>query len=289
MSELVTTESQPTGGAEPTRPRRAWRLGWVGWTALVFVSACAVTALMVPFLPLADPASQNLVDGYAPPSAAHWLGTDELGRDLFSRLLWAVRTSLTAALIAVAVGASIGVPLGLLGGYVGGWLDAMLGRLADTLLTVPALILLLTVQSALRTDIEGQMVTLGVIFAPRLYRVVRAATLTLANQPFVIAGRMSGCSHARILWRYLLPGVRVQAAVQVSYLLGLALLLEAGISFLGVGVRPPDASLGTLLAGASTVLAIEPMVVLVPAAVLTALILSMNLLGDLTTRDPEVR
>ncbi|TDD40204.1 ABC transporter permease [Actinomadura sp. KC06] len=269
----------------PRRPRGLRRLGWGRCAALGFVVLCLLVTVLVPFLPVADPARQDVGRTLADMSGDHWLGTDQLGRDLFSRLLWGVHTSMLAALTAIGVAAAIGVPTGLLAGYRGGWIDGITGRIADVVLTVPALILLLTVQAALRTGITGQMVTLGVIFAPRIYRVVRAETMRLAVSPFVTAGRMSGCSHTRIVWRYLLPGVRDQVAVQISYLLGLALVVEAGISFLGVGVQPPGASLGTLLTGASAMLASEPRVVLVPAVVITLLILCLNLLGDVEDKE----
>ncbi|GAA3724743.1 ABC transporter permease [Spinactinospora alkalitolerans] len=277
-----------TQAAEKVRRlRRSFSPGLGGLLALGFVGICAVTSVLVPSLPLADPNAQDIGRALVPPSAENRLGTDQLGRDLLSRLLWGTRTSMLAAFTAVAVAAAIGVPLGLVAGYFRGWVDAVTGRVADMFLTVPALILLLMVQTALQTGIQGQMVTLGVILAPRVHRIVRAETVGLAHQPFMVAGRMSGCSHLRIVWRYLLPGVRAQAMVQVSYLLGLSLVIEAGISFLGIGVRPPDASLGTLLTGAAAMLSSEPRVVLIPAAVLTALILSLNLLGDAATKESE--
>ncbi|MFI0370759.1 ABC transporter permease [Actinomadura sp. 1N219] len=272
-------------GRRRRRTRGLRRLGWGRCAALGFVVLCLLVTVLVPFLPVADPSRQDVGRTLADMSGDHWLGTDQLGRDLFSRLLWGVHTSMLAALTALGVAAAVGVPTGLLAGYRGGWIDGITGRIADVVLTVPALILLLTVQAALRTGIQGQMVTLGVIFAPRIYRVVRAETMRLAVSPFVTAGRMSGCSHTRIVWRYLLPGVRDQVAVQISYLLGLALVVEAGISFLGVGVQPPGASLGTLLTGASAMLASEPRVVLVPAVVITLLILCLNLLGDVEDKE----
>lgn len=284
-----TTSATPRADvASPRRSRiRALPLGPGSWVALGFVLLCAAVSLLLPLLPPTDPTAQDTSAILATPSAEHWIGTDQLGRDLFSRLLWGLRTSMSAAFTAVAVATAIGVPLGLAAGYHRGWFDALTARTADTLLTVPALILLLTVQTALQTGIQGQMVALGVIFAPRIYRIVRTETIGLAHKPFMIAGRMSGCSTLRIALRYLLPGVRAQAVVQVSYLLGLALVIEAGISFLGVGVRPPDSSLGTLLTDAGTMLATAPRVVLVPAAVLTALILSLNLLGDTATKETQ--
>lgn len=282
----MTDAAGPLSPAQrrPTIRFRWWRpMRPAARAALVYVAVAAAVTAVVPVLPLPDPNQQDLGNTLAPLSAAHWLGTDELGRDLFSRLLWGTHTSFLSALIAVVVAVAIGLPLGLLAGYARRLVDLVLSRLADVVLTVPALILLLAAQTALDTHIQGQMVVLGFIFAPRIMRVVRTETLRLATTPFVVAGRMSGCSHGRIVARYLLPGVRAQLVVQASYLLGLALVVEAGISFLGIGVRPPDASLGTLLIGASGLLATQPRIVLIPAAVLTLLILSLNLLGDAMT------
>ncbi|WP_235737660.1 ABC transporter permease [Nocardioides alcanivorans] len=284
MTDLVDKTTAP----EPRTPGRTirWRPRRIGaWLALAYVVVAVAITVLVPVLPLQDPDVQELGNTLGPLSGGHWLGTDDLGRDLFARLMWAVHTSFLAALTAVAVAVVVGLPLGLLAGYLGGWADTVLSRLADVVLTVPALILLLAAQTALDTGIQGQMVVLGFIFAPRILRVVRAETLVIAATPFVQAGRMSGCSHSRMVWRYLLPGVRAQLAVQASYLLGLALVVEAGISFLGIGVRPPGSSLGTLLIGASSMLSIEPRVVLIPAAVLTLLILSLNVLGDQLTEE----
>lgn len=251
----------------------------------VVIAIAILVSLALPLLPLPDPIQQDLVKSLAPPSAEHLLGTDQLGRDLLSRLLWGMRASLIAALIAVTVAVVIGVPLGLIAGYAGGLLDQILARIADVVLTLPALILLLTVYTAMGVGINGQMVALGILFAPRIYRVVRAETRNWASLPFITAGRMSGVPHWRILTRYLFPGVRPQVAVQLSYLLGLALVVEAGISFLGVGVRPPHPSLGALLNGASAMLTLDPKLVVLPATLLTILILSLNLLGDRATKE----
>ncbi|MGW5383593.1 ABC transporter permease [Nocardia sp. NPDC003963] len=279
-----------TNTSEKSVVRRAGSRRWsvLEWAALGVLGAVVTVTIFVPLLPIADPHAQDLLNTAGPVTADHWLGTDELGRDMVSRLLWGIHTSMLAALIAVAVAFLIGLPLGLLAGYCGGWVDQALGRLADVVLIVPALILLLAAQTALATGIEGQMVVLGVIFAPRILRIVRTQTIPLVGAPYVAAARMSGVGHLRILRRYLMPGVRSQLVVQVSYLLGLALVVEAGISFLGIGVQPPDASLGTLLTGASTLLATMPLVVIVPAATLTLLILSLNILGDTLNKQEGV-
>lgn len=274
--EPVESEAGSTPQAAKARtPKRIGHLLAAAYMALVFV-----ITVIVPVLPLADPADQKLRNSLGPISGAHWLGTDQLGRDLFSRLLWGVHTSTIAVLIAVMVAVVIGLPLGLLAGYRRGWLDQLLARCGDLVLAIPALILLLAARAALDIGLQGEMVVLGIVFAPRILRIVRTETIRLGNAPFVIAGRMSGCSHTRVIRRYLMPGVRAQLVVQTSYLLGLSYLVEAGISFLGVGARPPTASLGSLLTNASVMLSSDPRVVIIPAVVLTLVVLSLNVLGD---------
>jgi peptide/nickel transport system permease protein len=247
---------------------------------LLFILFSAVLSVLAPLLPLQSPNAQDPAVSFGGFSADHWLGADQYGRDLLSRLVWGTRTSLAAALTAITVATVIGLPLGLLAGYRKDWSDLLLGRLADTVLTVPPLVMLITVQAALKTGIYGQMVVLGILFAPRVLRVVRSATVTVVEAPYVAAGRLSGCSHTRILWRYVLPNVREQVIVQVSYLLSIALVVETGISFLGIGVQPPGSSLGTLLTGGIAMLTARASVILIPAVVTVLLILSFNVLGD---------
>ncbi len=288
MSELIPELPVTSGAAMPAvHGRRTRRVTTTGVLASGFLAIVVLVTLLVPFVGLPDPNAQDLSNPLAPISSSHWLGTDELGRDMMSRLLWGTHRSFLAALTAMAVAVAVGLPLGLIAGYRRGWVDQLLSRGADVVLTVPALILLLAAQTALDTGIQGQMVVLGMIFAPRIMRVVRTETLRVRAAPYVAAGRMSGASHSRIVLRYLLPGVRPQFVVQTSYLLGLALVVEAGISFLGVGVRPPDASLGSLLSGAAAMLTVEPRLVLVPATVLTLLILSLNVLGDMLSQEKK--
>lgn len=265
----------------PARRRRLLPVrGVVANVMLLVVLFWVGLSVLAPVLPLESPNAQDVAASLRGSGAEHWMGTDQYGRDLISRLVWGTRTSLSAALIAVAVATTVGLPLGLLAGYRKGWSDLLLGRLADTMLTVPPLVMLITVQAALKTGIYGQMIVLGLIFAPRILRVVRSATVTVVEAPFVAAGRLSGCSHARILRKYVLPNVREQVIVQVSYLFSIALVVETGISFLGIGVQSPGASLGTLLTGGIGMLASRPAVILIPAAVLVLLILAFNVLGD---------
>lgn len=287
MSDLDTTTASAQlshrVGAPVAAKRRRRVLpvrGPLAKAMLLLILFWVIVSALAPVLPLAPPNTQSLSASLSGFTADHWLGTDQFGRDLLSRLVWGTRTSLSAAFTAVAVATAIGMPLGLLAGYRKDWSDLLLGRLADTVLTVPPLVMLITVQAALDTGIYGQMLVLGVVFAPRMLRVVRSATVTVVESPFVHAGRLSGCSHVRLLWRYVLPNVREQVIVQVSYLLSIALVVEAGLSFLGIGVESPGASLGTLVTGGIAMLAAAPAVILIPAAVTVLLILAFNILGD---------
>ncbi|MDI9894434.1 ABC transporter permease [Rhodococcus sp. IEGM 1381] len=252
------------------------------WLIVAFALLLLLGPLFVP-----DPNAQSLRDSLQGPSLDHLLGTDNLGRDAAARLLEGTRTTTLAALTAVGVAIVIGLPLGLLSGYVRGGVDAVLARVADAVMAVPPLILLLAAIAALGTGVTKAMVILGVILAPRLFRVARGATIGLGNSGFLEVARMSGCSTPRILWRYVLPNVRSQVVVQICLLFSFGVLTEAGISFLGLGVQPPSASLGVLLRTSIEYLRDAPLLVIAPGVVITALILVCNLIGDRYTRSKE--
>jgi peptide/nickel transport system permease protein len=241
----------------------------------------AVVALLAPALPLRSPYQVNLSQALSGPSSAHWLGTDEVGRDLLSRLVWGTRTTLLAALTATVVAGCIGVPLGMLSAYRRGFVDGVLNRLADAVLTIPALVLLLAAEAALQSNIYTSMVILGVVTSPQVYRVVRAAALAVSQRAFVQAAKLSGCGQVRILAKYILPNIREQITVQLTYLLGFGMLVESGISFLGVGVKAPNPSLGTLLSEGETLIGRDIWIVLLSGVVLSILILACNFAGDL--------
>lgn len=266
---------------DPRRVNR--RLPFTGvaiWVALLLFAAIVLVSLLSPILGLADPAAQNLLLALHGPSGAHWLGTDQLGRDIMSRLIWGTRTTVLAAALATAIAGAIGVPLGLLAAYRRGVVEAITNRVADAILTLPALVLLLAIQAAIQKGIYVSMAILGVVTAPQIYRVVRSATLAVSRKSYVEAGRLSGASHLSILGRYLLPNVREQIIVQLSYILGFGLMVESGMSFLGVGVQPPNPSLGTMLSDGVAVLGRDANLVLIAGAVLSFLILACNVLGD---------
>jgi peptide/nickel transport system permease protein len=261
------------------RPRLAFTGVSIRCVLLVF-AAIVLVAFLAPVLGLADPAAQSLLLALHGPSGAHWLGTDQLGRDILSRLVWGTRTTILAAALATAIAGAIGVPLGLLAAYRRGVVESVINRFADGVLTLPALVLLLAIQAAIQAGIYTSMAILGAVTSPQIYRVVRSATLAVSKKSFVEAGRLSGASHVAILGRYLLPNVREQIIVQLSYILGFGLMVESGMSFLGVGVHPPNPSLGTMLSDGVAVLGRDSNLVLIAGAVLSFLILACNVLGD---------
>lgn len=258
----------------------AWR--WSAWTVLGLL---VIVMILLPVLPLADPGAQSLADALKGPSSAHLLGTDDLGRDELSRLLFGARTTFAAALLAVGIAGVVGLPLGLMAGYFRGKADAVLSRIADAVMAVPPLILLLAAIAALGQGITKSMIILGLILSPRLFRVVRATTIGLSTAEFIEVGRMSGCSTLRILTRYVMPNIRPQVVVQLSILLGYAVLTEASISFLGLGVEAPAPSLGVLLKTSIEYLSSAPLLTLAPGVLITGFILACNLIGDAYTSE----
>lgn len=276
----------PALGGQDGRPRRFSISDRVLISLLVLLAAVAVLA---PWLPLQDPDAQDILHTLSGPSGSHLLGTDDVGRDVLARLIAGLNTSLGAAAVATLVASVLGVTAGLIGGYLGGWVDVVLSRISEVLLSVPALVLLLAVQSALHAGIHVTMAVLGALLTPQVYRVIRGSTIAIAKSTYVSAGRMSGCSHGRVITRYILPNIREQVAVQVSFQFGYALLVEAGISLIGIGVQPPAASLGTLLATAGTYMEMHPLLVLAPGVVLTILILAFNTLGDRMAENGSTR
>jgi peptide/nickel transport system permease protein len=252
-----------------------------------------LVALVGPLLPIGSPvafAGPRL----APPSGHFLAGTDTLGRSLLPRLVEGVRTTLLIAGISVALSAAVGVFIGMIAAYLGGILDEVVVRAADVLFVFPGLILGLLVVAIVGPGETGAIVSIALITVPMMVRVVRAAALQVVNRDFVIASRVGGASRLRVVFTHVLPNVAGAAIVQATYVLSVAMLIESGLSFLGLGVQPPAASLGSLVNEGSLYLPIAPWLVLIPGAALALLIISVNLIGDglrdaLDVRATEVR
>ena len=216
----------------------------------------------------------------AGPSPAHLLGTDDLGRDVLTRLLYGARLSLGAACLAVAIATLAGVPIGLVAGYLGGRIDDALMRVIDALQAFPALILAMAIAAALGPGLFNVMVAVGVVYTPRFARLVRGQVLALREEPFVESARAAGASHARVLARHVLPNVVAPIVVQVSIGVAFALLAETALSFLGVGIKPPEPSWGTDVGRGYRFMRLAPWLVFMPGTAILLTALAFNLVGD---------
>ncbi|MES1950506.1 glutathione ABC superfamily ATP binding cassette transporter, permease protein [Salinisphaera sp. S4-8] len=249
------------------------------------------TALLAPWVAPYDPAQQDLEHMLEGPSAAHWLGTDDLGRDVLSRLIHGGANSLYAALLAVGVALLLGIPLGLIAGFVGGWTDVAISRLIDTFLSFPAIILAVAVTGAMGIGLTNAMFSVGLVFAPQIARLIRARTLVVRQELYVDAARCFGASPLRLLGRHVLPNAIQPVIVQSTLLLAVALLAEASLSFLGLGVQPPDVSWGAMIARGYLYMSLVPEQMYAPGLIIMITAVAFNALGESlrTALDPTAR
>lgn len=248
--------------------------------ALGYLVLVVLSALCAPLLATHDPLQQNLSGVLQPPGGGHVLGTDDLGRDVFSRALYAGRISLVAAAQAVAVAVVLGVVPGLIAGYAGRRVDAVIMRVTDALMSFPPLILAIAFVGVLGPSLTNAMFVIGVIFAPRFVRLVRGTVLSIREETFIEASRSIGTPTARVIWRHVLPNALSPLIVQISLTAAMAMLAEASLSFLGLGVQPPDASWGSMIERGFRYTAAAPWLTIFPGLLIALTVLAFNLLGD---------
>jgi len=252
------------------------RLGVAGWALLALLLASGLAPWVAPYAPEAI----DLANRRALPSLAHVFGTDDLGRDVFSRVLFGGRVSLAVGLLSALVAGVIGAGIGAAGGYVGGAVDAGLMRLTDAALSVPRLLLLMVASAVLAPTIPALVVLVGLVGWMETARVTRAAALAIREQEFVLAARAAGAASARIVVAHLLPSAAPAIAVAATLAVGRAILLESALSFFGVGVQPPAASWGTMLYQAQSAMSTEPWLALFPGAFIFVTVGAINAVGD---------
>ncbi|KAA0108126.1 ABC transporter permease [Mycolicibacterium sp. P1-5] len=214
------------------------------------------------------------------PSGTHWFGTDELGRDIASRVLVATRASLQVAVVSVAFALVVGVSVGLFAGYRGGWLDTVLMRCVDVMFAFPVLLLALAIVAVLGPGLTTTMLAIGVVYTPIFARVARASTLGVRVEPYVAVSRSMGSPHRYILARHVLPNIAGPLIVQTSLSLAFAILSEAALSFLGLGLQPPQPSLGRMIFDSQGFVTLAWWVAVFPGAAIFVIVLAFNLLGD---------
>lgn len=248
--------------------------------SLILLAVVALIAIAAPWLSPFDPDQQDLRSRYAEISWSHPLGTDDLGRDTLSRLIWGTRISLFAPFIALGVAMALGLPMGMVAGYIGGRVDWLLSRVADALLSLPGIILAIAIVAALGPSTINAMVAVGIAYAPRLYRVARAGALVATNQTFVEASLAGGCSRIRTIATHVVPNALPPVIVQASLLLGFAMLAEASLSFLGIGVQPPSASWGVLLRRGFVNIDDTPLLSISSGIAISLVVMAYQFIGD---------
>jgi peptide/nickel transport system permease protein len=280
------TDAVMNAAEQQQRPRRFAGFGrWLmtdlrGAFSLAFLLALLLISILAPWISPYSPTAQDIDASLATMSAKHWLGADDLGRDTLSRLIYGGVASLYASFLAVAIAVLIGVPVGVLAGYLGGWVDTVISRIIDSFLSFPAIVLAIAVTGALGIGLTNAMISVGIVFSPQLARLVRARTLVVRNELYVDAARCFGGSTSRILWRHVLPNAIQPVIVQVTLLLAAALLAEASLSFLGLGIQPPEPSWGAMLARAYQNMEIAPEQMYPPGLAILFTALAFNTLGE---------
>lgn len=248
--------------------------------ALAVIVLFVVVAILAPLIAPDDPIATSWSAIRKAPSAAHWMGTDENGRDVLSRVIFGTRASMLAGVISVLIAAGIGVPAGLLAGFAGGWIDALLSRLVDAMLACPFLILAIALTAFLGPDLANAMIAIGISTAPRFMRVSRAATLEVGSADYVQAAWSLGARGLRVAVRHIAPNIVPPVLVQASLSLAAAIIAEASLSFLGLGQQPPAPSWGSMLNSAQRFLTQAPWLAVFPGIAIFLCVLSFNLVGD---------
>lgn len=261
----------------------SWRLLARNPVTLVSSVVLVVVAVVTVAANWIVPYGVNDVDvpnALAPPSGSHWLGTDELGRDVLSRVLVATQASMRIAVVSVAFAVVVGVTVGLIAGYRGGWLDAVLMRIVDVMFAFPVLLLALAVVAILGPGVTTTILAIGLVYTPIFARVARASTLGVRTEPYVSVSRAMGAGDLYILRRHILPNIAGPLIVQTSLSLAFAILSEAALSFLGLGIQPPQPSLGRMIFDSQGFVTMAWWMAVFPGAAIFVIVLAFNLFGD---------
>lgn len=262
---------------------RAWmklKRNKSAFAGLVIILGFVTLAIVAPLLPIADPYESDWLKIREAPSAAAWFGTDEIGRDIFSRMIWGARASLLAGVVSVAIALALGVPLGLISGYFGGWCDLVISRATDALLATPFLVLAIALAAFMGPSLTNAMIAIGVASMPIFIRLTRGQVLAIKNEEYVESARAIGLGNTAIIGKYILPNVFPPVLVQATLTVATAIIAEASLSFLGLGQQAPDPSWGSMLNVAKNFLNHAPWMAAIPGIAIFFVVLGFNLLGD---------
>ena len=292
-------EAPEKGAAE--KPESLWKDMWYSLTqnkpamvSLFFIGLLVVIAIVTAVAPQIlpyDPYQQDLSQSFQAPSAAHWFGTDQQGRDIFSRVLVGTQISLTVGLLSVAISLAIGVTLGAIAGYKGGVIDTVIMRIMDMMLAIPSILLAIAFMAALGQGIDKAIVAIGLVSIPEYARIVRSQILAVKQSDYVAAARVIGDTDAVIIFRHVLPNVLPSIIVRATLGISGAILDAAALGFLGLGVQPPAAEWGDMLGRGRNYIFQAPYAMIFPGLAITVTVLAFNLLGDgvRDALDPKAR
>ena len=248
--------------------------------AIIITTLFVFFALMGPEIAAYPPNKVNMAERLGSPGLTHPFGTDEFGRDLFSRVVTGARAALIVCLASILVAITIGIPMGLAMGFYGGPMDYLVSRFVDALQAFPVLLLAIALVATLGPSVETTILVIGIVSVPATARVTRSAVMTIRETDFVLASRSVGAKDLHIIWRTILPNSVSPLIIHISFLAPIAILWDSGLSFLGLGVRPPEPSWGNLINSAKNFMFQAPYYVLIVSGVVTAVIVGLNLLGD---------
>jgi len=280
----TTALAAPANGAVAQSPwRRALRRLFrsrAATIALAAVAAMIALAVLAPWLAPFDPLATSFALVRKVPSATHWFGTDEVGRDILARVIWGARASLAAGVISVSIAIGLGLPLGMVAGYAGGWIDAIVSRITDAMLAIPFLILAIALAAFLGPSLGNAMIAIGITATPIFVRLARGQVMNVRTEDYIEAARALGNPPARILARHILPNILPPMTVQATLAIAAAIIAEASLSFLGLGQQPPAPSWGSMLNTAQRFLTQAPWMAVFPGLAIFITVLAFNLLGD---------
>ncbi|MFP1897453.1 ABC transporter permease [Lonsdalea quercina] len=277
LTEPVVVAPQAAVGNRAWKKMKRNRSSIAGLIIIVFF---VLLALLAPLLPLADPLATSWSAIRKAPSAAHWLGTDDIGRDVLSRMVWGAQASLMAGVISVAIAVLTGVPFGLIAGYFGGWVDQVISRVTEAFLAMPFLIMAIALAAFLGPSLTNAMIAIGLSAMPIFIRLTRSQVLAVKTEDYIEGARSIGLGHGDILLRYILPNILPPIIVQTTLTVATAIIAEASLSFLGLGQQAPAPSWGSMLNVAKNFLTQAPWMALWPGAAIFLVVIGFNLLGD---------
>lgn len=264
----------------------------LGAIAAVIVVAIIIAAVFAPYIAPFDPIKSDIRNKMKAPSLRNWMGTDNLGRDVMSRVIYGARISLWVGIISVGMGVLSGMILGVLSGYFGGKVEMIIERFVDSVMAFPPLVLALAMVAMLGSNITNTMIAIAIVISPRTARIVRGSVLSVRQEQYVEAARTTGCSHPRIIIKHIVPNVMAPVIVMATVMFGNAIIVEAALGFLGLGTTPPTPSWGNMLSGATRQYLIQaPWLAIFPGLAITVAVLGFNLLGDALrdVLDPRLR